>query len=64
VIDLLFSFILLLKDNSTKEYIFTTCCSGPLYGPADRHRILKIRETAFLYRDPPVLKIVAYIREI
>jgi hypothetical protein len=44
-------FVLPLKGQFYKRmYTFTTCCSGPLYGPADCHIILKIRETIFTSR--------------
>jgi hypothetical protein len=33
-------------------YTFTTCCGGPLYGPADSHRIFQIGATGFTSRAP------------
>jgi hypothetical protein len=44
--------ILWKRQFYERMYTFTTCCGGPLYGPAEHIRNLQIRKTGFTPRAP------------
>jgi hypothetical protein len=65
MIELFFRFTVKGTNSELINY-FATCRGGPLYGPADSHRILYIRELVlhqgnwFYIKSFPASKIVAF----